>query len=69
MPETLMVCDCHINRAFFVQEDGPLSFRELYVPLHGPDFGLSLFQPLEFGAQHIHLTSMGVQICPLGIAS
>jgi hypothetical protein len=50
-----MVRDRHDNRALIVSEDEPLSLREFYVPLRGPEFDLSLFQPLKFWAGHLNL--------------
>jgi hypothetical protein len=52
MPETLMVHDRHDNRALVVLKDEPLSLREFYVSLCGPEFRLPLLQPLKFWAGH-----------------
>lgn len=63
MPETLVVRDCHFNRALVVLEDVSLSLREFYVPLRGPDFDLSLFQLLKFCAGHVDLLHAPSEIC------
>jgi hypothetical protein len=55
VPETLVVRDCHLNRALIVLEDEPLSLWNFPVPLLGADFYLSLFQTFKLWAGHFDL--------------